>query len=140
MMRRIAFWLALGAASLAKPSLPVEIKNAGNHVTVVFQKPAQQIQVEVKGTGSVSMAAVSREASSLNAGQEIQVPVRYQVSDRNGLGGLAVHVSADFGAGRESQWRTFDLVLPAAPVRARTQSGNSSQDVILVPSQTKIPR
>lgn len=138
-MRKFAFWLALGAASLAKPSLPVEIKNAGDHVSVVFQKPAQQIQVEVKGTGSVSMAVVSREASSLKAGQEIQVPVSYRVTDQSALGGLAVHVSADFGAGPQSQWRSFDLVLPA-PVRARSQTGNSSEGVILVPGQTKIPR
>lgn len=133
-MRKLAFWLAMAGCALAKPTLPVEITREGEQVKVRFQKAAQHVTVQVEGTGSVSMQAVSREAASLSAGQQLSVPLNYRVGDRNQLGGLAVQVRADFGAGPQSQWKAFDLVLPAGGVRAK------GGDVILVPGKTILPR
>lgn len=138
-MRKLAFWLALASCALAKPTLPVEITRDGEQVKVRFRKAAQHILVQVDGTGSVTMTSVKREAESLSAGQQLAVPLSYKVGDRNQLGGLAVQVRADFGAGPQSQWQSFDLVLPPNnSVRAKNGSGTSGSDVILVPSKTTI--
>jgi hypothetical protein len=140
----IALLCLLATATLAKPSLPIQLssRSLGSEsaaVRVTFTRDARDVTLIVSSTGSAHMEPVTRRLARVAAGQTVEfAPVR---TNPDSLGGVAVHLTGTI----DEQPRTgvTTLTLTRAPgsatgVRAKGDAGGSSGGVILLPSKTTV--
>ncbi len=141
----ILILLSIVTAASAKPSLPVELssRTAGENrsaVKVTFTKAATQVTVTVRATGSASMQPVTRRIAKVAKGETLEFASIETV--KSSFGGVAVHVEADFGTGRQVQAVTLTLTeAPSTPasVRAKKRGDKKgSPGVIVLPSKTTV--
>ncbi len=140
--------MSLVSVVSAKTELPLTIVctpgSAQSRIAVRFKRPAQNVTITIKGSGSVEMQTLTSRQSQVNANGEIVVDAIYKVASPSKAGNLSVHVQADFGVGPQFQATGFQIVKGqetnnAKVVPAATGSlnkGGDSQLIILVPSVT----